>query len=715
MDRHLFALTEGSLADLMPTVMHGEPGAVLLVGVVDGLVHYANPVAEQLAPGVQLPCLVDDWSRAAQLQAADGSPLDHPELGLATNPLSRIAKGRPVNGERISAARGSDMSNAREALWVIGIPFEEGVTEALVGMALVVLLPVRELHDAAGKRDELRGAAERLHSRAVVASDLSFTISDPNTPDNPLVWVNPAFERVTGYGTEMLGQNCRFLQGPDTDPAGVQRIREALAKGETVTELLLNYRKDGSAFWNEVVISPVRDSTGHITHHVGVQSDVTVRVHAERERDEALAAARSARGRLEFLSGVADTLSAELDPRTAQDLLPSLVVPDLAHWAFATLVDHDGSHRSRGGFVVRAAHSDPALSGSALRFAENASVLTSQSLTVRVLQGRTGPTLLPTIADDALTSGVADEHGRRQLRELGLGSAIVVPLRARGEIIGALTLLSGPHRRPFDDEDLLTAADLGARAGLALENARLYAQQRRSNETLQLAMLSTPRSGSGLEVVTRYVPAGEVAQVGGDWYDAFPLPDGSTVVVIGDVMGHDVSAAAAMGQLRTLVRGIAYDRACSPDEVLRRMDHALEGLGVSSLATVVIMQISPAEGGENVLRWCTAGHLPPLVREADGSVTALQGVGFILGLGLGGVERRQHERILAPGSTVLLYTDGLVERRDEPMDVRLAELREVVTGFDDALPLDELCDEMLRRMLPHGNDDDVAIVGVRTS
>ncbi|WP_432484948.1 PP2C family protein-serine/threonine phosphatase [Kineococcus esterisolvens] len=702
MDGTRAAFANDAAAEAMPSVVHGQPGAVLLVRVTDGAVLFANPLAEQIAPDVHLPCPVDEWSRIAGLQASDGSELSDPCTGEPASPLSRIARGEPVQGERISAARGSDMSHPREALWVVGLPLNDAPVQELNSLALVVLLPLREKALVDGARE----SAEQLHSRAVLASDLSFTISDPNQPDNPLVWVNPAFEKVTGYGRDVLGTNCRFLQGPQTDRAAVRRIGRALRSGETVSELLLNYRKDGTAFWNEVVISPVRDAAGRVTHHVGVQSDVTLRVQAERERDAALAIARDARRRLEFLSEVADELSAVLDPDAAQDMLPSLVVPRFAEWAFATVLDATGRTRH-----VRAAHARPERAADAERFAQMQTALLDTSVSMRVLHGRLGPTLVR-VTDADLERGVADPETTALLRRLGLGSAVVVPLRARGQVTGALTLLSGPDRPPYTADDLQTASDLGARAGVALENARLYAQQRRSSETLQRSLLTPPTDAPGLEVATRYIPAAEAAQVGGDWYDAFAQPDGSTTVVIGDVMGHDVSAAASMGQLRTLVRALAYDRSAAPREVLHRLDHLLEGLGVTTLATAVVLQLDArSTPGHRGIRWCTAGHLPPVVAAPDGSVSELEGDGLIIGLGAHH-DRVQHEAQLALGSTVLLYTDGLVERRDRPMEERLQELRATVADLAGA-PLEELCDELIRRMLPEGTDDDVAIAAVR--
>ncbi|PPK90805.1 PAS domain S-box-containing protein [Kineococcus xinjiangensis] len=678
----------------LPEVVHDESAAVLLVDLEQRAVLFANALAEQLAPGVGLPADLEEWSQRAGLEASDA---DEPDA-----PLLRVAAGEPVQGEVVTAARGSDATDARERLWVVGLPLTDAPAP-LSRQALVVFLPLRERAAVQRAQEEARD----LHSRAVIASDLAFCISDPRVPDNPLVWVNPAFERATGYtADEVLGRNCRFLQGPDTDREAVGRLRKALDAGEPVSEILLNYRADGTAFWNEVVISPVRDATGAVTHHVGVQSDVTHRVRAEFERDAALGEARRARRRLEFLARVTDALSQTLDPEEALQLLPHLVVPDLAQWAFATVLDAKGRPRQ-----VSTSHEDSARSADVRRFQElQGQFLLESSTTLQVLNGTLGPTLIPEVTLDAVRAGVAPDLAPT-ITTLGLGSALVVPLRARDVITGSLTLLSGEARAPYTEDDLQTAVDLGLRGGLALENARLYAQQRRSSETLQRSLLTPPVSLEDITVVARYVPAAEAAQVGGDWYDAFSQPDGSTVLVIGDVMGHDVSAAAAMGHLRTMVRTLAYDREAGPAEVLDRTDRAMQALAVGTLATAVVAQLRPAGAdGRRELRWCRAGHLPPLLLAPDGSVALLGGTGLILGLDAEH-EREDHLGEVLPGSTVLLYTDGLVERRDVSMDDRIEELRSALAELAH-LPLDELCDALLARMLPGGSDDDVAVVAV---
>ena len=255
-----------ALVELLPRVLHDSPTAMLLVDLNIGEVTYANRQAILMAPGLGLPMRINDWSRAAGLRDPDGVPLW--ETG---SPLSRIASGEPVAGESVTAARDSGIVRAREPLWVTGFPLTGA--PGLSDRALVVFFRVA---DATAGNRQVEDVLSGLRDRAVLATDVSFTISDPGLPDNPLVWVNPAFTRITGYTfEEAAGHNCRFLQGPATDRAVVTAMRDALGAQRSITVTVLNYRKDGTAFWNEVSMSPVFDGTGTLTNFVGVQADVT--------------------------------------------------------------------------------------------------------------------------------------------------------------------------------------------------------------------------------------------------------------------------------------------------------------------------------------------------------------------------------------------------------------------------------------------------------
>nr|WP_281371648.1 SpoIIE family protein phosphatase [Petropleomorpha daqingensis] len=243
----------------------------------------------------------------------------------------------------------------------------------------------------------------------------------------------------------------------------------------------------------------------------------------------------------------------------------------------------------------------------------------------------------------------------------------------------------------------------------------LYARSRsivRAAETLQRSLLTDPPQPGHLEIAVRYVPAAREAQVGGDWYDVFAQPDGSTMLVIGDVAGHDTEAAACMAQLRGLLRGIAYDSAQSPAQVLARLDAAIDGLGLGAMATVLVARLAHADDGSRVLRWSNAGHLPPLVVGPDGAQQVLSARGLMLGVEPT-TDRTDTEAVLEPGSTLLLYTDGLVERRDQVFDDGVEQLQQLLAGLRQR-PVEEVSDELLAGMLPaERTEDDVALVAVR--
>ncbi len=215
----------------------------------------------------------------------------------------------------------------------------------------------------------------------------------------------------------------------------------------------------------------------------------------------------------------------------------------------------------------------------------------------------------------------------------------------------------------------------------------------------------------------RYLPAAEAAAVGGDWYDAFLQRDGATTLVIGDVAGHDTAAAATMGQLRGLLRGIATVDDRGPAAVLSGLDSSMSLLRIGTLATAAVARLeqSPEDVARGVthLRWSSAGHLPPFAIHADGRVAALSGWRSDLILGVDpDTERTETVVTLERGATVLLYTDGLVERRDADLDSGMARLQAALEEFADR-PLQELCDLLLERLVDGRPDDDVALVAVR--
>jgi PAS domain S-box-containing protein len=586
---------------------------------------------------------------------------------------------------------------------VTGFPLTDA--PGLSDRALVVFFRVGDA--SAGNRaveDVLAG----LRDRAVLATDVSFTISDPALPDNPLLWVNPAFTRITGYTfDETVGRNCRFLQGPATDRDTVRAMRDALDAHQSITVTLLNYRKDGTAFWNEVSMSPVFDGDGTLTNFVGVQADVTARVQAEAEREAAYRATERAQSRLATLAEVSAALSTTLEVAEALNRMAQQLVPAVADWCAVDLGEPQGVRR------VAVAHRDPGKLSALQSVPPTAGVRGS---TVSAVLAAGQPQLFKEIDDEQLVRLAGPPERLALLRAVGVTSGLVVPLRARSRVLGALTLGLVDDRRRYDEEDLQMAADIGRRAGLAVDNAQLYGKEHEVAVALQRSMLPRVPAVPGLEVSAHYFAGSDRADVGGDWYDVLPLPDGSVGVAIGDVMGHDLIAAAAMGQLRSVLRSYAWE-GHRPSEVLERLDRLVQGLGMAQLATCVYGRLLPVEGGA-LLRYANAGHLPPVVQRRTGEVEVLDGGKSVLIGAPGGASeggRPDGSAFIPRGSTLILYTDGLVEDRETDVDAGVARLCALVAGHDPALGVSRLCDRLLDELLTGPRTDDAAVVAVRIS
>lgn len=512
-------------------------------------------------------------------------------------------------------------------------------------------------------------------------------------------YVNAEAERLLGQSRDaLLGQSVWELFPGAVASEFEENFRAAARTGKPVTfEAYYPAPLNG---WYELRAWPSPD--GLSVYFL----DITER-RAAQDRAE----------RADLLSEVTSELTGTMDAEEAVARLAHLVVPTLADWCIVTLVDRENASGRHGLRDVGWSHADADALPLVERYARTRiEALGDGSFLGRALE--TGRIVaIPQGAADAIRQVLLSGEARDILEELAPESASVMPLPGRGRTVGLLSLFNGQERGPISREDLVTARDVAGRAGLALDNSRLYQQQRRLAEGLQRSLLTDPPEPDHVQVVVRYQPAAEAAQVGGDWYDAFLQTDGALVLVIGDVIGHDTEAAAAMGQLRGLLRGIAADSGDRPAGVLRRVDRVMQTLQVHTAATAVVARIeqTPDERHRGIthVRWSNAGHPPPMIISPDGTVAALAGVQADLLLGIDPDSKRvESEVTLDRGATVLLYTDGLVERRGQSLDDGLALLRDVLEELAD-LSLDDLVDQLLARMLPPRSEDDVALIAVR--
>jgi serine phosphatase RsbU (regulator of sigma subunit) len=313
--------------------------------------------------------------------------------------------------------------------------------------------------------------------------------------------------------------------------------------------------------------------------------------------------------------------------------------------------------------------------------------------------------------DDAAAAAAFDR--------LRLRSAIVVPVRARGRVLGSLTLYTQhPYGRRYSARDLHLATDLAGRAGLAVDNARLYETEHAAVITLQHSLLPALPKVDGLQLAARYLVGVDGNQVGGDWYDVLPLPDGAVGVAVGDVVGHDLRAAAAMGQLRGVLRSYAWDGG-GPGSVLDRCDQLVQGLEMAAMATAVYARIEPpAADGSRLVRYANAGHPAPLVLSSDGHLQRLDEqrspmIGAVRGMGRrAGAGHTEAQLHCAPGSLLLLYTDGFTDIAGEDADERTDLLERTVADLPAGASAEEVAERVVAVCLPAEVRDDVALLVV---
>jgi hypothetical protein len=410
-------------------------------------------------------------------------------------------------------------------------------------------------------------------------------------------------------------------------------------------------------------------------------------LHAEldaagRAQREAFAAERrarneaeSARRRLTFLADASAVLTASLNHEEIVRRLPDLLVPEYARSVDVWLFDHeDDKNRS-------APH--PAAAVVAAR-------------TGRPQYAADHPGGLPGV-DDQPPSALDPAR-----------PLLCVPLPTRRAPLGVLTL-SPPGAR-WDPDDAVMLIELTRRASIAIDNARRFEHNRDIAETLQRALLTDLPATPGLSLAARYLPATHGLNIGGDWYDAFPQRDGGLITVVGDVTGHGLHAAVMMSQLRTALRAYAVD-GDSPGRLLTRLHRFLHHLQPDLYATAVIARLHP---DEPTLTWAAAGHPPPVLRLPDGTVQTLDAKpGAMLGIPLT-QEIGDHTVRLSPGSTLALYTDGLVERRAQGIDPGIERLASALGGFRSAeldTDLEGSADRILHPLLSDSErDDDVCLL-----
>ncbi|HZG03416.1 MAG TPA: SpoIIE family protein phosphatase [Streptomyces sp.] len=537
------------------------------------------------------------------------------------------------------------------------------------------------------------------------------------------VRVNEALARLTGKPVpEILGKTLHEVlpRRMADDLAQIQSL--VLETGRPVVDTVL-MAPDGHG-WRSVSYGRLTGRDGRVLGVSSTVMDVT-------ERRDAMEKIERARQRLKLLDDVGVALGDLLDVRRIATTLATALVPRFADYSSVMLY----SAVAYGGELPRPDHPPdiPLLQlGTAAKKrgpVVDRLLRTGQDIAFEPdsVFGKVLTSAVPHLVmsqHELLSATYPGDPKAQAALDLGIHSLMVVPLRARDTVLGLLVLGRADGRVPFDRDDLALTVELAGRAGISLDNARLYARERESALMLQRSLLPQHvPSPTGVQVAYRYVPGGSTsetdAEAGGDWFDVIPLAGGRVAFVVGDVMGHGLRAAATMGRLRTAVRTLAGID-LPPDELLRRIndiaDDLAQGPDEPLMATCVYAVYDPSS------RRCTvavAGHVPPLLlvdrHTGTWSVVPVEAPSGAP-LGIDGVAFESTDLRVEEGAVLVLYTDGLIEHRGEDITEGLDRLVSLLGGLPVRPGLEDICDHVLAGMDPGGASgapggvDDVALL-----
>ena len=508
-------------------------------------------------------------------------------------------------------------------------------------------------------------------------------------PDGRPEYFNRRYLDYTGVdpGVEhgpLGGADATPLLHPD-DVASTRALWEhSIATGEPYDAEFRIRRHDGAYQWFYASARPWRGEDGRIVRWFGTATDI----------DDRIAATRT----LRFLLDASDALGTAIDVDGTLEALAHLAVPHLAEWCAVYLRAEDG-----GIYAKVLHHQDPQRLELARALVEKYPPTRPDDAILGVL--RTGESILVAhVPDDLLPQLAYDEEHLAAIRTIGVSSGLVVALRSGGAAIGVLQLVNSTAGRQLTEADRRVAEALAARASVALDNARIFERERTIARTFQAAALpvSLP-TVSGLVLDAVYQPGSTEALVGGDWYDALRLRDGRLLLSVGDVAGSGLEAAVIMQAMRQAVRTLAHVYA-DPVAILDAANRTLRDEHPDRIVTAFVGVYDPVE---RILSYTTAGHPPPLVRDAHGAVTELP-TPTALPLGL---RDRNAPGVsiydLKPGETFVFYTDGVIEATHDILEGD-RRLREAVAEIDASQP--QAAHQLVTRSLASQASDDVALM-----
>ncbi|MFF3686940.1 SpoIIE family protein phosphatase [Streptomyces sp. NPDC002187] len=521
------------------------------------------------------------------------------------------------------------------------------------------------------------------------------------------VHLNQALADMDGLPIEAhLGRRMGEIMVTSDDGAYLRMLRAVATEGRTVVGTLVGMRTLGHPDRDQVrsvSFFPLSQAVGTRPGLGGLMVDVT-------DREQAIVEATAGRRRLALLDRATAKIGTTLDVNVTAGELVAAAVPDFSDASVVELVEWTDepevfnpelplvTRRIAAGTVL------PPPAGELVSGLEFVTYPPGSSIHEMLRTGR--PVSVP-VNEEFVTRTVVHQDRARLLIDSGLTGILLAPLIARGTVQG-LTMFGRSAARPaFTEQDLSLAGELASRAALCLDNARLYSRVQDIALTLQRALLPTALATSPhVQVAHRYVPGSHITEVGGDWYDVISLSGGRLALVVGDVMGHGVPAAAAMGRLRITAKALAR-HIQEPQDLLTELDACALDAGID-LATCLYVLYDPTTGHA---RLASAGHPPPLVLHPEGRVETVDDV-LGVPLGVGGSPFLATDIVLPDNATLALYTDGLIEARGQDIDDGLEALRAELRRTADG-PLEATADRILANLLPDPPGDDTVLVLAR--
>jgi len=508
---------------------------------------------------------------------------------------------------------------------------------------------------------------------------------------------NAAYRRLVGLPDEALIGRRPSEIAPGADVALAERIlaEEVIARGASVSNVPMEQTVAGERRVLSWSADRMMDK-GEVAGAVVSVTDATDRVQADR-------ALRRANARLDLLQRAGCQVGTTLDIFRTAGELADLAVPGLADRVAVELceavLEGEDPPSDPGALRVRRVAVRDAATRSTVGFAVGDLITVPVASVTALAAWRGEPFLARNWTEMSGQVHFTSDHAQALLSR-GVHTLMLVPLVARGVMLGMAAFCRAENPEPYDEDDLRLASDIGARAAVHIDNARLYTREHTTAITLQRSLL--PRDippVAGLDIAYRYQPASQAAEVGGDWFDVIALDGGQVALIVGDVTGHGIHAAALMGELRTTTAGLAH-LGCPPGQIMAQLSRVVAADSDEAGATCLYAVHDPAS---QRCRLTSAGHLPPALRHPGGRVEFLEVPGGVM-LGAGQSRYPATETSLPDGSVLALYTDGLIEQPGQDLSTGMSRLARALAAGPARSP-DQLCDSILARTGPHTRDD----------